>query len=848
MSNLTTFIDAYQKTGNEISLHEVMIDDSNVASYAAGLKGIPVPAPAPTMAPEGETVSAASKKSPGTPYQDKNGKVNFFTIDGAGRFPNGNSYFTTDLTGWQTVADYYNKQSDVINSEEDADTNKKREPQTGNDLTGPAEENEKALRAAAQQIGTEIDEACGKVSDKVDAKLNTDGLPEGAVEITGCERQRDGGKGANTAFLNQLVGLGRDGRNRRLAQEAGDTAQERIENATEIKNQIVSLFGIAGKMLKDNFNLQQLDTSEMELLSCLKLRGTGQTRGVWISGGGGCEGAIAALATGDGVSGDERYGVQLGNQNSPLYRAMLASRQQEIMIPDGKDEKGEEKQRNVIQLGTEDNGLAAFYNATFGRINEKAVNLSYCMEGDTGRSEAENTECIKDAVLDMAREMGGSNGISKLCSFLGDKLEDPESQFDFGTLVDKGAFNTAEEIYNHAQENNIDLGQDRDCANKVIPYMMAKTVQRQKAFAQSLPKGATIEGVGTTRAGVDADNNIDNADIIIKLPGGTAADEKYLDSLTVNPLFTVTDEKCQGRDDGQGVGVSMKEKTSANKAMAAGSRSVRRMTGGDGREAGARENLKCYARNVCENHKKAGKDCGLEEGWEEAEADYREERDTYVNESVEKILAMDSATLKQIRQDQMAKMTYADGESQKDFWNLVDNVKQSQGTPQETNLVEKLRNRIMIGKMKRDFDNDKPGVRETMMIDALYTGGSTRDQAFLQTSEGAPARAARESDIIGTAAFSLLKKDQEINFTSQSFNAVGIGRFVVRVKGANTDGTGGTNKAFFNIDPNHVEENTKELTPKESKAVGNSAMKAEDFVRQLQELIKGIDKILPVQD
>jgi hypothetical protein len=209
---------------------------------------------------------------------------------------------------------------------------------------------------------------------------------------------------------------------------------------------------------------------------------------------------------------------------------------------------------------------------------------------------------------------------------------------------------------------------------------------------------------------------------------------------------------------------------------------------------------------------------------------------------------MDSATLKQMRRDRMAQTTYADGESQKDFWNLVENVKQSQGTPQETNLVEKLRNRIMIGKMKRDFDNDKPGVRETMMIDALYTGGSTRDQAFLQTAEGAPARAARESDIIGTAAFSLLKKDQEINFTSQSFNAVGIGRFVLRVKGANADGTGGTNKAFFNIDPNHVEQNTKELTPKESKAVGNSAMKAEDFVRQLQELIKGIDKILPVQD
>ena len=43
MDNFTTFIDAYQQTGNTMMLSEETIDDNNVASYAAGLAGAPIP-------------------------------------------------------------------------------------------------------------------------------------------------------------------------------------------------------------------------------------------------------------------------------------------------------------------------------------------------------------------------------------------------------------------------------------------------------------------------------------------------------------------------------------------------------------------------------------------------------------------------------------------------------------------------------------------------------------------------------------------------------------------------------------------------------------------------------------
>ena len=134
------------------------------------------------------------------------------------------------------------------------------------------------------------------------------------------------------------------------------------------------------------------------------------------------------------------------------------------------------------------------------------------------------------------------------------------------------------------------------------------------------------------------------------------------------------------------------------------------------------------------------------------------------------------------------------------------------------------------------------------MIDALYTGGSTRDQAYVQTSQSNETRAARESDIIGPAAMSFVQGSKEdISFSQGSVTVKGVGSFTLRVKGMDEDGTGGSNKQFFNIDKSFVKDHTRPLE-KGASPVGNSSMKAEDFVRKLQELFQGINEILPVKD
>jgi hypothetical protein len=842
MDNFTTFIDAYHQTGNTMVLSEVMIDDSNVAVYAKGLAGMDpaqVGSLQPAMASQGTTVPQAAKAQPGKPFKDENGKVGFMQADGKGVFPNGNSYMTTDETGWQTILDYYAKQSDLVN-QETGDT-ENQAPEIGMDPEGAAEENEKLLRQEAARMCKELADACSKVSAQIDNSLDRSSLPEDAQSIEGCESQKSGGTGAATGYCNKMVGLNKAGRLSQFAREGGATAQERIDNAQQIVDQQISYLNLSAKIINPGFKLSELNDADTELLACLKLRGTGAKRGAWISGGEGCEGVIQTMATGEGLTGDERYGLMIGNQNTPLYRALIAAQQKNFEVGEGDDK------HNIIVQGTDESGLIAWYNATFGRINEQMIDLTYCMFGP-GEMTPERRKCMGDALNAVAKELGGNAGFQKMVEFLGDKLEDPESDFDFGTLTDKGAFEKAEEFYDYAEKAGIDLGNDKERAMKVLAYLVTQGVRRYETFAQNLPEGTKISQMGTTRAGVDGEGNIDNADTITTLPGGEAAESEFLDSVTQNPSFAVSDKQCPGRDDGEGIGWSVKEKTAAGKGMAAGSRGANKAWN-DPASAAARDNVKCYAAGVCENHAKAGKDCGLEEGWEQREEEYREGVETSVDEKLAALGAMDSSVIKANRRDKESHMTYADAQKSAEFWDTVDEWKEAvkNGSPNAANLESALRNRMTIAQQAKDFESNVPGCREMMMVDALYTGGSTRDQGYLQTSPSNTTRVARESDIIGTAAFQLLNKDADISFTQGSINVKGVGRFTRRVKGANEDGSGGTNKQFMTIDPSWVEDNSQELAPKDN-PVGNSAMKAEDFVRQLQELLQGIDKIFPIKD
>ena len=194
-------------------------------------------------------------------------------------------------------------------------------------------------------------------------------------------------------------------------------------------------------------------------------------------------------------------------------------------------------------------------------------------------------------------------------------------------------------------------------------------------------------------------------------------------------------------------------------------------------------------------------------------------------------------------------MSYTEAQKQKGFWEDVNAWKKEKDPAKKKNMESQIRNRMVIASQAKDFENDVPGCREKMMIDALYTGGSSRDQAYVQTSQSGATRIARESDIIGTAAFKFVSAPkEEISFSQGSITLKGVGSFTLRMKGMNEDGTGGSNKQFFNVEKSYVKDNTRALEPDEAAAIGNSSMKAEDFVRKLQELFQGINEILPVKD
>ena len=192
MDNFTTFIDAYLNTGNTMMLSEDTIDDNNVATYAKGLAGAPIPiatmgTPVTGTNDKGEPMSTsqAAKATPGEPFKNEDGsKVSYYQVAGTnkegekvkGLFPNGNMHMTTDEAGLAKVADYYNKQSDIINDE----TDEKRENDTtdtvvaGMDPNGPPEENEKLLRLASDKLCDDYAKACKDIMDDIDAKLNQD--------------------------------------------------------------------------------------------------------------------------------------------------------------------------------------------------------------------------------------------------------------------------------------------------------------------------------------------------------------------------------------------------------------------------------------------------------------------------------------------------------------------------------------------------------------------------------------------------------------------------------------------------------------------------------------------------
>ena len=201
-------------------------------------------------------------------------------------------------------------------------------------------------------------------------------------------------------------------------------------------------------------------------------------------------------------------------------------------------------------------------------------------------------------------------------------------------------------------------------------------------------------------------------------------------------------------------------------------------------------------------------------------------------------------------------MDYDDGET---FGELKSQMEALvNGTEEERKAARKrLRTTLTMGYRHRALKNNTPGARSNIAIEYAQCSLATQNQAFAVTKPGGGETfLGAGSDGPGTAVLGILgigTPDKEpypiksitgtgINFESPDNGTVSLTRRVkegsmVTEAREDTDSLTGRLNALSG---------GKAAKTGDSK-VGNSALKPEDFVRQLQELIKGIDKVLPAQ-
>ena len=150
----------------------------------------------------------------------------------------------------------------------------------------------------------------------------------------------------------------------------------------------------------------------------------------------------------------------------------------------------------------------------------------------------------------------------------------------------------------------------------------------------------------------------------------------------------------------------------------------------------------------------------------------------------------------------------------------------------------KLRQQLlpMVTQAYRQSNQNKPGFRENMALEFLSTAGSSEEQGFVYLS-GDECYQGLESDLLGPTYDALLNGG-DIRFTQnemviKDINGNECGRLGIR-------NIRGTPNQDAKISSGCAKERLKKT---KSTEVGNSSLRAEDFVRHLKELMQRIDKV-----
>ncbi len=582
-----------------------------------------------------------------------------------------------------------------------------------------------------------------------------------------------------TAFSRQSLGTGARTKLREVARDFGEDLP--AQATIDGANELTENVTRAMDISKKVKDGQTISEDDRDFVQkCFKFRGTGQNKGIWTK----C-GALADVAATD----EEVYGLKIGTETSPIYEALSIL-----------EEKKADNGKPYISRGRGDTSESNAFNAIVNDIQEEMVNVAhiYHVEKNPKKAARELVKIVKD----MGTRFNPALFTRVVSAKIGGDLDDLE----VATFSEEGM-----NRYVNTLMKNIE---DPD-SRKVVAVMLAQSLQQFKNFVESFPDCKKFIKVGgiTGRAG----GKKVTADIQAECPGA-----ETLDSLVVDSRYDV-----EGREDESGTTRLSVKQDSGGSRIYFGKYGLALARDLDSPDVMAvRQDHASLVEKIDSKGRSADEILRL--------ANKAREREVLeVDNFIASVAAAEVGTIEDIARERLGSLSYDDSIRQRRFFDKLKEYNKTKDPEEKERMRKELT--AVVTQAWRQSNIESPGVRENLALEILSTGGSSERQGFLLNSKG-KSYVGLETDVIGPL-YDTVINGGKVEFTETQmkiFDDVGpIGSLGLRVKSGEPiqELTAEKESAMLRL---KVAEPAKQQ--KES-------LRAEDFVRQLQELIQGINEV-----
>ena len=815
---LSEFLDAYLDCGN--TLLEAKAKD-DIGKYLCMFAGLTQPPSGIPLTDSGSALETLKDKD-GTQYgkyETKAGKNSVYYI-GTGCKPEGGGtpIISFDETDWTALLGRFKEGAELTPGDAPAGS-----PQEVLDAKEQAKQREVQLQDTADAFGEAAEKALADVG------------------FTGKV------KDSTRTLFRQIAGIGGDNAIRKAArQRAGEEIEEVEEDALRyqdslIVNSLITRVAQITKAVRNDGN-GLTDSDRKFMKECLRLRGRGKDRGIYVvpsdSGGDACGGDLMQAAIPFQKGGD-RYGVKIGNHNSPIYEAGVWLHEQSLKKGNPLYDEGNPA---IFWGGTEASRMNS-YRAMDGVLNEHGPKLA-----QTWIACGRKMPCPA-----MSKQV---EGMLTAEQFNLNLLIFGAEQRNAGTIPDEIQYTDIDGDGNELILDDIEAAQGEVDGPKALAWYVGSLLNSWDAIVSDpMFDGCDFEVVGRGPTGQQKDGGAVNQDVQVTC-------DKLAKKLVINKKNQVKSGTGIFGDDGdknrdhytgeQATGINVKTSNDGTDVQY-GKRGCAVIDGvltdEEGVISGFTESTE-RARNRHANYLYGVAEQNGEKLTEKDKADadkYKMDEINTVNGTMQALAAggLSTGTVSTVMKGVMGRMGYEEGE---EFSNLqkvfTDYQNADNPSPERTKAEKQIR--VTLTNAYRNKNQNKAGFRLNMAIEYCQTGMATQNQGFVITKPGGgKTYTGSESDGIGTAAANIMGYGREggpapitsITGTGVNFEG-GIGLRRRLKEGVPVQ------EAIESTDS--ILPRMKELSNAKTPKTESSAMKAEDFVRQLQELVKGIDKVLTV--